>query len=108
MRDIATLAAGLLAVTLLIGRADGETASLFGYLYFVPVVAAALRFHFIGGGVSEVTAVLLQAPGVFATIERDGLTRSASAHLVTFALLIGAGVLVGRLTAAAGAQRQRF
>ena len=108
MREVVALAAGLLAVTLLSGRVDGEAAASLRYLYFVPVVAAALRFHFIGGGVAAVTAVLLHAPGVFARIERDGLTRAAAEHLITFVLLVGAGVLVGRLASTARAQRQRF
>jgi signal transduction histidine kinase len=108
VRDLAPLAAGLVAITLLIARVDGEAESLLRHLYLVPVVAAALRFHFIGGGVTAMAAVLLQAPGVFAAIERDGLTHAATEHLVTFALLIGVGSLVGRLASTARAQRRRF
>jgi signal transduction histidine kinase len=107
MRGLAALAAGLAAITLLIARVDGEAASLLRHLYLVPVVVAAMRFHFIGGGVTAMAAVLLQAPGVFVAIERDGLTHAATEHLVTFALVIGVGALVGRLASTARAQRRR-
>jgi signal transduction histidine kinase len=108
MRALVALAAGFVAVTVVVARADGEAASMLRHLYLAPVVAAALRFHLIGGGATAVAAVLLQAPGVFAAIERDGLTQPAAEHLITFALLIGAAVLVGRLAASARAQRRRF
>jgi signal transduction histidine kinase len=108
MREVAALATALGALTLLIVRVDGETASLLRHLYFVPVVTAALRFGAVGGFVTAAAAVLLQAPAVFAAIERGGLTRPATEHQVTFALLLSAGALVGRLTSYAKAQRRRL
>jgi signal transduction histidine kinase len=107
MRDVAALATALAALTLLTIRVDGETAALLRHLYFVPALTAALRFGAVGGFVTAAAAVLLQAPPVFAAIERGGLTRPATEHLVTSALLLGAGALVGRLTSYAKAQRRR-
>ena len=107
MREIGALAVALVAVTVLTARADAETASLLRHLYFVPVVAAALRFGVIAGGATAAVAVLVQAPGVFATIERDGLTRPAAERLVTFLALLCAGAIVGRLASLATAQRKR-
>jgi len=108
MRELSALAVALAAVTAVIDRVDIETAALLRHLYLVPVVAAARRLGAIGGAVTAAAAVLLQAPRVFATIERDGLTGATTEHLLTFVLLIGAGALVGRLAASARAQRQRF
>ena len=108
MKSVAVLTGALVGVTLLTVRVDAETASLLHHLYLVPVVAAALRFGLIGGGVTAAGAVLLQAPRVFAAIESDGVTQPALEHLLTFVLLIGAGALIGRLAATARAQRQRF
>jgi signal transduction histidine kinase len=50
---------------------------------------------------------MLQAPGVFAAIERHGLTPPAAERLVTFAILLGAGLLVGLLTSYGRGQRRR-
>ena len=108
MRGLAALAATVAAITLLIASVEGEPASLLQHLYLFPVVGAALRFGLIGGGVTAAGVVLLQAPRVFAAIERDGLTQPATEHLLTFVLLIGAGALVGGLSASARAQRRRF
>ncbi|HMH52863.1 MAG TPA: ATP-binding protein [Candidatus Acidoferrum sp.] len=108
MRELTAVAATLVGATLLTTYAEPETALLLRHLYLVPVIVAALRFGLIGGGMTAATAVLLDAPRVFATIERDGLTQPAAEHLITFVLLIGAGALVGRLAAAAHSQRQRF
>ena len=107
MRESVALATALAGVTIAASLADVEAAALLRHLYFVPVVAAALRFGVVVGGVTATAAVLLQAPAVFAAIERDGLTRPAAEYLVTFLVLVGAGVLVGRLASSAKAQRRR-
>jgi signal transduction histidine kinase len=108
MRVLVALGAAVVAITLLIASVEGEPAALLQHLYLVPVLGAALRFGVIGGGVTAAAAVLLQAPRVFAAIERDGLTQRATEHLLTFVLLIGVGALVGGLAASARAQRRRF
>jgi K+-sensing histidine kinase KdpD len=107
MKEIVALAVSLAAATALATRAEVESVSLLRHLYFVPVVAAALRLGAIGGGVTAATAVLLQAPRVFAAIERGGLTRAAAEHLVTFLALLLAGTLGGQLASYATAQRRR-
>lgn len=107
MREVVALAASLVAVTVLTAGAPIEMVSLLRHLYFVPVIAAALRFGVVGGGVTAAAAVLLQAPRVFAAIERGGLTRPAAEHLVTFMALLLAGTLVGRLASYGEAQRRR-
>jgi two-component system sensor histidine kinase KdpD len=105
---VVALAASLAAVTLVVARAEVETAVLLRHLYLVPVVAAALRLGPVGGASTAAAAVLLQAPRVFVAIERDGLTLPAAEQLMTFVILIGAGSLVGRLAASARAQRRRY
>jgi signal transduction histidine kinase len=105
MKEIAALAVSLLAITAL--AAGVEAPSLLRHLYFVPVVAAALRFGVVGGGVTAAVAVLLQAPRVLVAIERGGVTPAAAEHLVTFLALLLAGALGGRLAAYATAQRRR-
>jgi signal transduction histidine kinase len=108
MTGVIALATALAGITLLTLRVDLQTASVIHHLYLVPVVAAAMGFGVVGGGVTAAAAILLQAPRVFAAIERDGLTPPALEHLLTFGVLAGAGVLVGWLAAFARAQRQRF
>jgi len=107
MREIVALAVSIAAVTIIGSRAEVEATSLLRHLYFVPVIAAALRFGVVGGGAAAVTAVLLQTPRVFAAIERGGLTAAAAEHLVTCLALLLAGTLVGRLASYAQAQRRR-
>ena len=101
------LVTALAVVTLLTVHAQVETAAVIRHLHFLPVVAAALRFGAIGGGVTAGAAVLLQAPAAFSAIERGGLTSAAVEQLVTFVLLLGAGLLVGRLASSARAERAR-
>ena len=108
MTGLAGLAAAIAAITVLVASVDDALGSLLQHLYLVPVVGAALGFGLIGGGVTAAAVVLLQAPRVFAAIERDGLTQGATEHLLTFLLLVGAGALVGGLAASARAQRRRF
>jgi two-component system sensor histidine kinase KdpD len=108
MRDVAILVVTLLVITLLILHADRETAALFRHLYFVPVVAAALRLGAVGGGVTAAVAVLLEAPRIFAVIEQAGVTPLAAEYLVTFVALLVAGALGGRLASHAETQRRRF
>ena len=108
MRDVATLAITLLAITLLIVHTDRETAALLRHLYFVPVAAAALRLGAVGGGVTAAVAVLLEAPRIFAVIEQAGVTPPAAEHLVTFVALLVTGALGGRLAWYGETQRRRF
>jgi len=108
MKEIVALAVSVLAVGVLSGRAAIDDMSLLRYLYFLPVIVAALRFGVVAGAVTAGAAVLLQAPAIFAAIERGGVTPAASEHVVTCIALLLAGTLVGRLASYAQAQRRRW
>lgn len=98
----------LIALAVLIAHGDEDTAALLRHLYLLPVLGAALRFGAVGGGVAAGVAILLQAPSVFAAIERHGLAPRLAEHLVTFVILAGVGTVTGRLAWAARTQRRRF
>jgi two-component system, OmpR family, sensor histidine kinase KdpD len=102
------VAATLAAVTALVALEGGGPASLLRHAYLVPVLAAALRFGAVGGGLAAAAAVLLSAPLVLPDIERSGLTTEAVEALVTFVLLALVGVLSGVLRARAGRHRRRY
>jgi two-component system sensor histidine kinase KdpD len=108
VRDAATLVATLAALITVITPVEMKTGLPLHHLYLVPVVAAALRFGALGGAITAAVAVLLQAPQVFVAIEREGLTQHAADQLLMFVILLGGGVLVGRLAASARAQRRRY
>ena len=91
------VAAALVAITALIALEGGGAASLLRHAYLVPVLAAALRFGAVGGGLAAAAAVLLSAPLVLPEIERSGVTTEAVEGLVTFAVLGLVGVLSGVL-----------
>ena len=102
------IAAALLAVTALVALEDGGAASLLRHAYLVPVLAAALRFGAVGGGLAAAAAVLLSAPNVLPEIERSGLTTETLEGLVTFAVLGLVGALSGVLRGRVGRQRRRY
>jgi len=102
------IAVTLAAVTALIALEEGGAASLWRHAYLVPVLAAALRFGAVGGGLTAGAAILLSAPLVLPEIERSGLTSEAVEGIVTFAILGLVGVLGGALWARAGRHRRRY
>jgi len=102
------VAAALVAVTALIALEDSGPASLLRHAYLVPVLAAALRFGAVGGGLAAAAAMLLSAPVVLPEIERSGLTTEAIEGLVTFAVLGLVGVLSGVLRGRLGRHRRRY
>ena len=102
------IALALVAVTALVALEDGGPASLLRHAYLVPVLAGALRFGAVGGGLAAMAAVLLSAPFVLPEIERSGLTAEAVEGLVTFAVLGLVGVLSGVLRTRAGRQGRRY
>ena len=102
------IALALVAVTALVALEDGGPASLLRHAYLVPVLAGALRFGAVGGGLAAMAAVLLSAPFVLPEIERSGLTAEAVEGLVTFAVLGLVGVLSGVLRTRAGRQSRRY
>jgi signal transduction histidine kinase len=102
------VAAALVAITALIAVEEGGAASLFRHAYLVPVLAAALRFGAVGGGLAAAAAVLLSAPLVLPEIERSGVTTESVEGMVTFAVLGLVGVLSGVLRTRAGRHRRRY
>ena len=99
-----------LALALITGAlalsADGA-ASLWRHAYHVPVVVAALRYG--GRGVLvALAAVLLYAPIVIPSLERSGPSGEVLEGLVTFAMLLGSGVLSAALAIGVRRQRGRF
>ena len=102
------IAAALLAVTALVALEDGGAASLLRHAYLVPVLAAALRFGAVGGGLAAAAAVLLSAPNVLPEIERSGFTTETLEGLVTFVVLGLVGALSGVLRGRVGRHRRRY
>jgi two-component system, OmpR family, sensor histidine kinase KdpD len=98
------IALALAAITLAIAHSGADAASLWRHAYHVPVVVAALRYG-SRGTLAALAAVLLYAPFVLPALEREGATPAVLEGLLTFALLLGVGVLSAAL--AAGVQRQR-
>jgi signal transduction histidine kinase len=94
----------LAAITLAVAESSAGPASLWRHAYHVPVVLAALWFG--GRGLlAALAAVLLYAPFVLPTLEREGPTPAVREGLLTFALVPAAAVLGAAL--AQGARRQR-
>jgi signal transduction histidine kinase len=105
---VSLVAAALAAITTLIALEEGGAASLFRHAYLVPVLAAALRFGALGGGLAAAAAALLSAPLVLAEIERSGITTEAVEGLTSFGVLGLVGVLSGVLRTRAGRHRRRY
>ena len=101
------IALALAAITLGIACSGAEAASLWRHAYHVPVVAAALRYG-SGGVLTAVAAVLLYAPFVLPALEREGATPAVLEGVLTFALLLGGGVLSAALAGVARRQRARY
>jgi signal transduction histidine kinase len=98
----------LILITALLALEDGGPASLLRHAYLAPVLAAALRFGALGGGLAAAAAVLLSAPLVLPAIERSGLTSETLEGLMTFVVLGLVGVLSGVLWGRAGRHRRRW
>jgi two-component system sensor histidine kinase KdpD len=105
---VSLVAAALAAITTLIALEEGGAASLFRHAYLVPVLAAALRFGALGGGLAAAAAALLSAPLVLPEIERSGITTEAVEGLTSFGVLGLVGVLSGVLRTRAGRHRRRY
>jgi two-component system, OmpR family, sensor histidine kinase KdpD len=104
---VLAIALALAVITLAIAHSGADAASLWRHAYHVPVVVAALRYG--GGGVvAAVTAVLLYAPFVLPALEREGATPPVLEGLLTFALVLGVGVLSAALAGVARRQRARY
>jgi len=100
----AGVALALALITCALAQADAGAASLWRHAYHVPVIVAALRYG--GPGVLvALAAVLLYAPFVIPALERTGPSADVLEGLVTFAMLLGSGVLSAALAVAIAGAR---
>ena len=101
------IALALAAITLAVAHSGADAASPWRHAYHVPVVVAALRYG-NGGTLAALAAVLLYAPFVLPALEREGATPAVLEGLLTFALLLGVGVLSTALAGGVRRQRARY
>jgi len=101
------IALALAAITLAVAHSGADAASPWRHAYHVPVVVAALRYG-RGGVLTALAAVLLYAPFVLPALEREGPTPAVLEGLLTFALLLGVGVLSAALAGGVRRQRARY
>ena len=79
--------------------------TVYRYLYFLPIVYAALRFGLWGGLVAGVTASLLFAPHIWLKFGR--FPEESLNDLFVAIILIAVGILTGALTDGERRQRQK-
>jgi two-component system sensor histidine kinase AtoS len=82
-----------------------EQHTVYRYLYFLPVVYAALRFGLAGGLLAGVTASLLFAPHIW--LKFGHFPEESLNDLFVAIILIAVGVLTGALTDGERRQRQK-
>lgn len=82
-----------------------EQHTVYRYLYFLPVVYAALRFGLMGGLLAGVTASLLFAPHIW--LKFGHFPEESLNDLFVAIILIAVGVLTGALTDGERRQRQK-
>lgn len=108
----AAWAAGITAVVVVTGIVQAAIGpgpgSPLRHLWAAPVLIAALRFGAPGAGFAAVAATLLQAPGLFASLQGAGLSAPVVDDLVTILSLLALGPLVGGLAGEASRQRARY
>lgn len=98
-----------LAVITLATAVDGTaTPSALRHLYLVPAVWAALVVGAHGGGLVGLVAGLLQAPLVLPAMERLRLTAPGIDGLLSMAMPLAFGLVVGRLVDQGRAQGRRL
>ena len=102
---VALLLAG---VTVLLAALEPVPGGPWRHLYFVPVIAAALRHGAAGGVLAGLGAVLLSAPFVLSEIEHSPSTGAVIDGCASFAVLLAGGMLTGSLAARAARQRRRY
>jgi signal transduction histidine kinase len=94
---IALLVFMLAAVTVGMAADGGEAPSALRHLYLVPTVWAALAHGARAGGITGLVAGLLQAPFALPAIERLGLGAQSIDGLVSMAMPVAVGWVVGGL-----------
>jgi hypothetical protein len=101
------VAVALALITCALTLADDGATSLWRHAYHVPVIAAAL-YYGAPGILATLAAILLYAPFVIPALERSGPSEPVLEGLVTFAMLLGSGVLSAALAIGVRRQRRRF
>ena len=109
-RRMTTIGVALLLAITTIAIAVGGTESSSGlrHLYLAPTLWAALAMGGRAGGLTGLTAGLLQAPFTLPAMERLGLASSSVDGLVAMVLPAAVGVVVGRLCDQARDRGQRL
>ena len=87
----------LAAITVAIAAEGAGPASTLRHLYLIPSLWAALALGARGGGVVGLVAGLLQAPFTLPAMERLGLSTESVEGLVSMAVPVAFGWVVGGL-----------
>ncbi len=98
----------LAAVAVTMSLTDQGPASVLRHLYLVPTLWAGLTRGAIGGGLIGALAGLIHAPLALPAVEREGLTSQTLDGLLSLALPVLAGLLVGRLVDGSRARAARL
>jgi signal transduction histidine kinase len=83
-------------------------ASPWRHICLVPVLAVALRFGPVGGGLAAVAVVMTRAPRLLSQLEGGGMTAAGADELIGGVALLGVAPLIGALAGAARRQRTRY
>ena len=98
----------VIAVAVLAADATAQSASPWRHAYALPVVAGALALGMVGGSVTALAALMTQAPTLFVRVEAVGLGAGALDELVSAALLLVLGPLLGFCVTEARRQAERY
>jgi two-component system, OmpR family, sensor histidine kinase KdpD len=104
----AMLALALVGLGALMPLVDPATASLLRHVLVLPVLAIALRYGPVEGGLAASIAVMAQAPRLLSQLEEGGMTVAAADEAIAYVTLLGLAPLVGALAGAARRQRARY
>ena len=102
------LGACVVAIALLAADTGPRSASPWRHAYALPVLAGALALGVVGGSVTALAALMTQAPTLFVRVEAVGLGAVALDELVSAAMLLVLGPLLGSCVTEARRQRERY
>jgi two-component system sensor histidine kinase KdpD len=78
------------------------------HVYVLSVLALALRFGLVTGGLAAGVTIMAQAPRWLSQLEAGGMTVSVVDELIGWLTLLGVATVVGVLTSSAQRQRRRY
>jgi len=102
------LGACVIAIAGLAADATAQAASPWRHAYALPVVVGALTLGLIGGTVTALASLMAQAPTLFVRVEAVGLGAGAVDELVSTAVLLILGPLLGSRVTEARRQSERY